>query len=361
MGRPLKIGLDFFSTDIDMDEDDKLIDLLEDIGTIEGTGVVWHLLNAIYKSGYFLEWNDSILKKLCRRKQLDKTLMESGIKYLTGQNMTYSQRLENPTFFDYEIFKTYKVLTSRGLQKRYLIASGRRAKILFDQRFILLDYFEETRPYKKRFEKDPVDVKGYWTELDTKFYLINFITNGLLCDNIKEDNVDTNRVCVDTNTLESENVQNKDICVDTSAQIEKKETGKRNRKEIEIEIEKDSNIINMPTASKNPTMYKIIESIFLSKNNDNFDNYKKEGMAIKGIIAKAEKRDNTETFIQELIEKFYDLTINGNDFWKGQPFLPSALNASGIFARVEKQIQASEFIPNEPDYENMAKYDEIIF
>ena len=131
--------------------------------------------------------------------------------------------------------------------------------------------------------------------------------------------------------------------------------------EEEREEDKEKYNILQPPAKIEKSLHKIIESIFLSKNNDNFDNYKKEGMSIKGIITKAEKRENPDIFIQELIEKFYDLTINGNDFWKGQPFLPSALNASGIFARVEKQIQVEEFEPTEPDYENMEDYEEIIF
>jgi len=147
--------------------------------------------------------------------------------------------------------------------------------------------------------------------------------------------------------------------MDTQSRLGKVSKGKINNIE-EKPFEKETSKTDL-SDPKQPTLYKIIESIFLSKNNDNFDNYKKEGMAIKGIITKAEKRENPDTFIQELIEKFYDLTINGNDFWKGQPFLPSALNASGIFARVEKQIQEKEFIPTEPDYENMEDYEEIIF
>ena len=152
MGRPLKTGLDFFSTDIDMDEDDKIIDFLEKIGTNAGIGAIWQLLNAIYKQGYYLEWNNSILKKLCRKKHLDRNEIEQAIEYLTGSNMTYSQRQENPVFFNYELYKTHRILTSKGIQKRYLIAAARRAQIIFDQRFILLDYYEDTKPFKKRYE-----------------------------------------------------------------------------------------------------------------------------------------------------------------------------------------------------------------
>ncbi len=237
MGRPLKTGLDFFSTDIDMDEDDKLLDLLDAVGTIEGTGIVWQLLNAIYKNGYFLELNDSILKKLCRKKHLDKDKMNIGIEYLTGMNMSYSQRAENASFFDYEVYKNYKVLTSRGVQKRYLLASARRLQIVFDRRFILLDCYEDIKLFKKKYDSELVDTKGQWVDLDLKSYLITFKINGLLGDNVNinpvNDNINNNYV---------DNMDINPVNVDTSAQKKRKEIDRTgNRKEIdrtgqEIEI-----------------------------------------------------------------------------------------------------------------------------
>lgn len=43
-----------------------------------------------------------------------------------------------------------------------------------------------------------------------------------------------------------------------------------------------------------------------------------------------------------MIEGFYEMTCSDEKFWKDQPFLPSALNASGIFDRVLKRLQDSE-------------------
>ena len=363
MARPLKTGLEYFGTDIDMDEDVMIIYFLVDIGTYTGIGALWQLLNAIYKQGYYIEWNNSVLKKLCRKKHLEKAEMETAIICLTGSKLSYAERQINSIFFNYDMYKNYNILTSKGIQKRYLLASSRRAKILFDKRFILLDYSEQVRPHSERVGKiyEMVDRKGFWTELDMKFYLLNFITNGLISDSTNGVSVDTNLITDNTNTAQIEKLQPSKKNVNKSTQRDSTvqdidSTGHRQYK--------DSNIIKTPKADlsdpKQKSLYKIIESIFLSKNNDNFDNYKKEGMAIKGIITKAEKREQSDKFIQELIEKFYDLTINGNDFWKGQPFLPSALNASGIFARVEKQIQVETFEPTMPDLENM-DYSEVIF
>ena len=221
MGRPLKTGLDFFGMDIDMDEDDKIIDFLEKIGTNTGMGAIWQLLNAIYKQGYYIEWNSSILKKLCRKKHLDKNEMETAVQYLTGSNMTYSDRQENAVFFNHDLYKDYKILTSKGIQKRYLLACARRSKINFDSRFIVLDYSEQTNPHKERMKDgkfDFVDTKGYWTELDNKFYLLNFITNGLLCDNTNGVNVNTNNNNDNNNTAQTELIKSNGIIVNKSTQ-----------------------------------------------------------------------------------------------------------------------------------------------
>ena len=43
-----------------------------------------------------------------------------------------------------------------------------------------------------------------------------------------------------------------------------------------------------------------------------------------------------------MIEAFWALKQTGNEFWKGQPFLSSALNASGIWDRVLETMRNQE-------------------
>lgn len=109
-------------------------------------------------------------------------------------------------------------------------------------------------------------------------------------------------------------------------------------------------------------LYNPIKDSFLSKNGNQFTDYKKEGMAIKGLIKKAETRfpEDPGSFIKSAIEIFYDLTQSNDKYWNSQPFIPSRLNSSGIFDSVLKQMQEDVFIPNEPDYDNM-EAGEIIF
>ena len=82
------------------------------------------------------------------------------------------------------------------------------------------------------------------------------------------------------------------------------------------------------------SLHKSIEMAFLSKAG-RFTDYGKEGRAIQGLIKKFEdlNPENPEMVANQVISKFFELR-NGDKFFGGQPFTPSALNASGIFDRV---------------------------
>jgi uncharacterized protein YdaU (DUF1376 family) len=75
-----------------------------------------------------------------------------------------------------------------------------------------------------------------------------------------------------------------------------------------------------------------------------FTNYPKEAQAIKRIIKYCEQHapryaDGDKIKLAEkVIIKYHELTQNGERFWRGQPFTPSSLSASGIFDRVLVEI-----------------------
>jgi hypothetical protein len=87
--------------------------------------------------------------------------------------------------------------------------------------------------------------------------------------------------------------------------------------------------------------YHAIEKSFLSKNDDTFTDYGKEGKAIKNLIKKARARapDSPEAFAAQMIEAFWKLKNSGDKFYSSQPFIPSALNASGIWDRVLETLR----------------------
>jgi len=92
------------------------------------------------------------------------------------------------------------------------------------------------------------------------------------------------------------------------------------------------------TKENNNILFNAIKNAFHSKYGK-FDNYPKEGKAIQELIKKAEMRGDPAEVMKRVLEIFWQLTENGNQFWKGQPFLPSTLNSSGIWSRVLKQTE----------------------
>jgi hypothetical protein len=105
-------------------------------------------------------------------------------------------------------------------------------------------------------------------------------------------------------------------------------------------------VVLFPSAeeSKELDLYHAVEKAFLSKNDDRFTNYGKEGKAIKELIKKARARapDNPEAFLTQMIAAFWRLKCSGDKFYSGQPYLPSALNASGIWDRVLESLRNVE-------------------
>jgi len=91
-----------------------------------------------------------------------------------------------------------------------------------------------------------------------------------------------------------------------------------------------------------PLYHAIFES-FIGKAGA-FTNYPKEAQAIKRIIKYCEQHspmysEGDKIKLAEMaITKYYELTQNGDRFWRGQPFTPSNLSAPGIFDRVLVEI-----------------------
>lgn len=115
MARPNKIGLDYFPLDVDIFEDEKISAISGEFG-IKGEITVIKLLCAIYRNGYFILWNDLLKFKLLRNLPgVSSELIESIVN-----------RLVLWEFFDKALFDSVKVLTSRGIQRRYFEAVKRR-------------------------------------------------------------------------------------------------------------------------------------------------------------------------------------------------------------------------------------------
>lgn len=116
MARPKKQGLDYFPLDVDFFQDEKIVSITGKFG-LKGQITVLHLLGAIYRvSGYFLRWDDlTQAKLLAELPGISEQLLDDIVNYLVRWD-----------FFDEVLFCSAKVLTSKGIQKRYFEAVKRR-------------------------------------------------------------------------------------------------------------------------------------------------------------------------------------------------------------------------------------------
>lgn len=108
MARPLKKGLSYFNIDCD-EEEDNLSYIIAKHGAA-GYGVVIRLWRKIYKNeGYFTEWNDKVNFIFSR---------ETGINPEETRNIL--EDCLNEKIFDAKMYEKFGILTSHGIQKRYI-------------------------------------------------------------------------------------------------------------------------------------------------------------------------------------------------------------------------------------------------
>lgn len=115
MARPRKTGLDYFPFDVDFFDDEKMVAIAGEFG-LKGEITAVKLLCAVYRNGYFVLWNDTMRKKMMMSLPgISPDLLEQVVN-----------RLVRWDFFDENLFNSVKVLTSKGIQKRYFEAVKRR-------------------------------------------------------------------------------------------------------------------------------------------------------------------------------------------------------------------------------------------
>ena len=128
-GRPRKVGLDYFELDCLLDDKVKLIQA--EFG-LKGFAIVVKLYQKIYSErGYYCEWNDKILLLL---------MVENG---LSGDSKNLINEIVlaciREGIFSEKLFKKFNILTSSGVQKRYLNATSKREEVEVKKEYLLIN------------------------------------------------------------------------------------------------------------------------------------------------------------------------------------------------------------------------------
>lgn len=138
MARPNKEGLDYFSIDTDITGDDK-IKLIKAKHGLVGFAIVILLLTKIYKEGYYYHWSED-----------EQYLFADDARVDVNTVITIVNDCINRGFFNQKLYDKYGILTSRGIQKRFLQGCARRKKlVLIREYFIADDHLEIVFENKK--------------------------------------------------------------------------------------------------------------------------------------------------------------------------------------------------------------------
>ena len=115
MARPKKTGLDYFPLDVDLFSDDKFVEVAAEHGSMEAGYIVTRLLCELYRVGYCYRWSGKTASVFAFKIGVAPELAASVVDGLLDAE-----------FFNKEIYKAHGVLTSKGIQRRFLhITRGR--------------------------------------------------------------------------------------------------------------------------------------------------------------------------------------------------------------------------------------------
>lgn len=123
MARPTKQGIEYFPVDVQFD--DKVELYIAECGA-EGFGILVTIWQIIYQNeGYFVKNNDDLVLLVRRRIMSQASVISECIRCAVVRGV-FDERLE----------KKYGILTSKGIQKRYLAAAKRKKEVYVNKNYI---------------------------------------------------------------------------------------------------------------------------------------------------------------------------------------------------------------------------------
>ena len=122
----IKGGIPYFPLECELDSK---FELIEAEYGLDGFGVVVKLFQKIYGGqGYYFEWTDEVALVFARRIGLGASAVSEIVSAAIRRGV-----------FDRELFEKYKILTSKGIQKRYFEAVSRRRKVEVKKAYLLVE------------------------------------------------------------------------------------------------------------------------------------------------------------------------------------------------------------------------------
>ncbi len=128
MARPTKQGLDYFPLEVNIFSDLKIRKIMRACGPYSPT-ILISLLSNIYKDyGYFVVWDSDL-----------PFLIADEVGVSEGAVIEVIKKALQVGFFNTDLYEKFKILTSRGIQKRFVKAIERRKQIEIIEQYCLID------------------------------------------------------------------------------------------------------------------------------------------------------------------------------------------------------------------------------
>ena len=147
MARPVKEGLDYYPLNADFMSDIKVRRLIRSFGS-KSIGVVIALLGMIYgDKGYYILLNDDVAFIVSEQTLEDEDLVNQIIN-----------KLIEIEFFDKNLYEKHRVLTSKGIQKRFISATERRKDVNLITKYNLVNVDNNSSSDVVNVDNNPVNV-----------------------------------------------------------------------------------------------------------------------------------------------------------------------------------------------------------
>jgi hypothetical protein len=171
MARPITTGLTYFPFDVDFFNDDKVELISSEFGA-KGEVVIIRLLCLIYRNGYFYQWGKDESLLFAKRVGLDCALVNEVVNGLVKRS-----------FFNEGVFNSFNILTSKGIQCRYIEAKKRAKSTIIiteysltDENVTLMPLNVTSIPKEKESKEKESKVKKsiYASDADFKIFMESF-------------------------------------------------------------------------------------------------------------------------------------------------------------------------------------------
>ncbi len=131
MARPLSRGIEYYPLDVDFMNDIKIRKIIKSCGP-NSIAIIILLLGNIYKDeGYFMKWDEDVCFLVADEVGAKEVYVKEVLKKCLQVDL-----------FSSELFEKYKIITSKGIQKRFFEITKRRKRENLIDDYLLVNVTE---------------------------------------------------------------------------------------------------------------------------------------------------------------------------------------------------------------------------